>query len=53
MALKSILLLTLATGLVQAQAGGNSSTYDPLQYVDQLIGANNGGAWLPVHVNTH
>jgi hypothetical protein len=43
MALKPLLVLTLATGLVQAQTGSNASSYDPLQYVDQLIGASNGG----------
>lgn len=43
MALRTLIVAGLAASLAQAQNASNSTGFDPLQYVDQLIGASNGG----------
>jgi hypothetical protein len=42
----STVLLPALFGIAAAQNGKTDSTYDVLQYVDQLIGSSNGGAQL-------
>jgi len=45
---RSVLLLATSLSYAVAQNATNSDAkYDPLQYVDQLIGSSNGGQKVP------